>query len=71
MPIDVSNVALIDPKTDMPTRVGYRFEEDGTKGARRQEERRGYPPPLQEVGKGTFGPLRMDARGLWLAGVFC
>ncbi len=31
MPIDVSNVALIDPKTDMPTRVGYRFEEDGTK----------------------------------------
>ena len=31
MPIDVSNVALIDPKTDKPTRVGYRFEEDGTK----------------------------------------
>ena len=23
--------ALIDPKTDKPTRVGYRFEEDGTK----------------------------------------
>ena len=31
MPIDVSNVALIDPKTDKPTRVGYRFEDDGTK----------------------------------------
>ena len=31
MPIDVSNVALIDPKTDKPTRVGFRFEEDGTK----------------------------------------
>lgn len=29
--IDVSNVALIDPKTDMPTRVGYRFDENGTK----------------------------------------
>ena len=28
--IDVSNVALIDPKTDTPTRVGYRFE-DGKK----------------------------------------
>lgn len=31
MPIDVSNVALIDPKTDMPTRVGIRIEADGTK----------------------------------------
>ena len=31
MPIDVSNVALIDPKTDKPTRVGFRIEEDGTK----------------------------------------
>lgn len=29
--IDVSNVALIDPKTDKPTRVGYIFKEDGTK----------------------------------------
>ncbi len=29
--IDVSNVALIDSKTDMPTRVGYRFDENGTK----------------------------------------
>lgn len=29
--IDVSNVALIDPKTDTPTRVGYRFGTDGRK----------------------------------------
>lgn len=29
--IDVSNVALIDPKTDTPTRVGYRFGADGRK----------------------------------------
>ena len=29
--IDVSNVALIDPKTDTPTRVGYRFGTDGKK----------------------------------------
>lgn len=29
--IDVSNVALIDPKTDTPTRVGYRFGADGKK----------------------------------------
>jgi large subunit ribosomal protein L24 len=30
MPIDVSNVALLCPK-DGPTRVGYRFDGDGTK----------------------------------------
>ena len=29
--IDASNVALIDPKDDKPTRVGYAFKEDGTK----------------------------------------
>ena len=29
--IDASNVALIDPKDDKPTRVGYAFREDGTK----------------------------------------
>lgn len=31
MPVDVSTVALIDPKTDTPTRVGIRVEDDGTK----------------------------------------
>ena len=29
--IDASNVALIDPKTDKPTRIGYLIKEDGTK----------------------------------------
>ncbi len=29
--IHVSNVALIDPKTDKPTRVGYKTLEDGRK----------------------------------------
>ena len=29
--IYASNVALIDPKDDKPTRVGYAFKEDGTK----------------------------------------
>ena len=29
--IDASNVALIDPTTDKPTRVGYLIKEDGTK----------------------------------------
>ena len=29
--IHVSNLALIDPKTDRPTRVGYRFLDDGRK----------------------------------------
>ena len=38
--IHVSNVALIDPKTDKPTRVGFRVLENGTKVryARRSEE---------------------------------
>ena len=31
MPVDASNVMLIDPKTDKPTRVGIRYLEDGTK----------------------------------------
>jgi large subunit ribosomal protein L24 len=30
-PIHVSNVQLIDPDTHKPTRVGYRFDEDGNK----------------------------------------
>ncbi len=30
-PIHVSNVALIDPKPDKPTRVGFRTLENGTK----------------------------------------
>jgi large subunit ribosomal protein L24 len=29
--IHVSNVALIDPKSDKPTRVGFKFLEDGRK----------------------------------------
>jgi len=31
MPIDVSNVMLIDPSTNQPTRVGVRILADGTK----------------------------------------
>jgi large subunit ribosomal protein L24 len=31
MAIDVSNVALIDPTTDKPTRVGLRYLDDGGK----------------------------------------
>ena len=31
MPIDISNVALMDPKDQKPTRIGYRFLEDGKK----------------------------------------
>jgi large subunit ribosomal protein L24 len=30
-PIHISNVAIVDPKTGEPTRVGYKFLEDGTK----------------------------------------
>lgn len=31
MPIDISNVLPIDPKTNQPTRVGFRFAQDGSK----------------------------------------
>jgi large subunit ribosomal protein L24 len=31
MPVNVSNVALIDPQTHQPTRVGIRYTDDGTK----------------------------------------
>jgi large subunit ribosomal protein L24 len=31
MPIDVSNVMLIDPTTNRPTRVGVRILPDGSK----------------------------------------
>jgi len=31
MPIPVANVAVISPKDGKPTRVGYRFNADGTK----------------------------------------
>jgi large subunit ribosomal protein L24 len=30
-PIDVSNVALVDPETRRPARVGYKVNEDGKK----------------------------------------
>ncbi|MEM6973352.1 MAG: 50S ribosomal protein L24 [Pseudomonadota bacterium] len=30
-PIQISNLALIDPKEGGPTRVGFRFQDDGTK----------------------------------------
>ena len=30
-PIHISNIAHIDPKTDKPTRVGYRTTDDGRK----------------------------------------
>ena len=31
MPVDISNVLPVDPKTDQPTRVGFRVNEDGSK----------------------------------------
>ncbi len=30
-PIDVSNLSHLDPKSNQPTRVGFRFLEDGRK----------------------------------------
>lgn len=31
LPMPISNVSLIDPATDKPAKVGYRFAADGTK----------------------------------------
>ncbi len=31
MPIDLSNVAVVDPSTDKPGRVGFKFDENGNK----------------------------------------
>ncbi len=31
MPINISNVLPVDPKTNKPTRVGFRFGSDGSK----------------------------------------
>jgi large subunit ribosomal protein L24 len=31
MPVSAANVAMIDPQTNQPTRVGIRYEADGTK----------------------------------------
>ncbi len=31
MPINISNVLPVDPKTNQPTRVGFRVAEDGSK----------------------------------------
>ena len=30
-PIDLSNLAVVDPKSGKPTRVGFRFDENGKK----------------------------------------
>ena len=31
MPLDISNVAIVSPEDGKPTRVGYRFDSNGTK----------------------------------------
>ncbi len=31
LPISLSNIAMIDPQSGEPTRVGYRFNDDGVK----------------------------------------
>jgi len=31
MPFDISNVAIVSPEDGKPTRVGYRFDANGTK----------------------------------------
>ena len=49
MPIDVSNVLLIDPQDNRPTRVGVRYNDDGSK--ERYSKRTG-------TGMGSVAPAR-------------
>jgi large subunit ribosomal protein L24 len=49
MPIDISNVMVICPKTGKPTRVGFRYLPDGTK--ERYAKRSG-------AGMGALSPAR-------------
>ncbi len=55
MPVDVSNVMLIDPQTNQPTRVGVRYLADGSKEryAKRSGAAMGKvaPPRAAHVGK--------------------
>ncbi|NQU75176.1 MAG: 50S ribosomal protein L24 [Planctomycetes bacterium] len=47
MPLAISNVMVVDPKTSEPTRVGFRFLPDGTK----QRFAKKSGEPLGVVGK--------------------
>jgi len=47
-PLHVSNVAIADPRDGKPTRVGFRFEADGTKV--RFAKRSGQPIPEVKPG---------------------
>ena len=38
MPLQAANVQLIDPSTNKPTRVGTRYNPDGSQGTLRQED---------------------------------
>ena len=49
MPVDASNVLLIDPQDNKPTRVGVRYLPDGSK--ERYSKR-------TEIGMGTVAPAR-------------
>ena len=59
LPVDVSNVALVDPKTRKPTRVGIKIEKDGMKkrvakksGEFIEKPRGGSPAKAPKAAKG-------------------
>ena len=49
-PIHASNVMLVDPKTGLPTRIGYKVLENGKKV--RVAKRSGATPPVSESPSG-------------------
>lgn len=49
MPMHISNVQPVDPKTSQPTRVGFRVTEDGTK--ERYAKKSGQTLSIVKMGK--------------------
>ena len=47
MPVDASNVAIIDPTTNKPTRLGVRYLADGSKELFAKKSGQSYSPAVE------------------------
>jgi len=65
MPLDVSNVALIDPQSNKPTRVGIRILDDGSKEryAKKSGASLGKVAPPSEARKKLAAALAAKKQG--------
>lgn len=48
-PLDLSNVMLVDPKLDEPTRVGFRLIADVSEDEQKRMEKEGLRVPMRKV----------------------